>query len=88
MQALIDKGTIPIFISLLGGNQINEDGTEVYVNPYQQNIVEQSIWALGNIAGEDSYFKALILKEGAIKPLGTILDKSDTDSMLARNCIW
>lgn len=52
------------------------------------NIVEQSIWALGNIAGEDSYYKGLILKEGAIKPLGTILAKADIDSMLARNTAW
>ena len=71
VQALIDKGTIPIFISLLGSSH--------------QNIVEQSIWALGNIAGEDSYYKALILKEGAIRPLGVILSKSEANSMLTRN---
>jgi hypothetical protein len=74
VQALIDKGAIPIFISLLG----SEHG----------NIVEQSIWALGNIAGEDSYYKSMILKEGAIKPLGQILSNSEPNSMLARNCAW
>lgn len=74
VQALIDKGAIPIFISLLGSDQ--------------KNIVEQSIWALGNIAGEDSYFKNLILKEGAVQPLAQILSKAETDSMLARNCAW
>jgi HEAT repeat protein len=74
VQALIDKGAIPIFISLLASNQ--------------KNIVEQSIWALGNIAGEDSYFKSLILKEGAIKPLAQILANSESNSMLARNCAW
>lgn len=74
VQALIDKGVVPIFISLLG-------------SPHA-NIVEQSIWALGNIAGEDSYYKGLILKEGAIKPLATILSKAEKNSMLARNCAW
>ncbi|CAI2363090.1 unnamed protein product [Moneuplotes crassus] len=88
VQALIDKGTIPIFISLLGTTHRNEDGTETYHNPYQQNIVEQSIWALGNIAGEDTYYKAMILKEGALKPLANILQNAEPNSMLARNCMW
>ena len=74
VQALIDKGALPLFISLLGSNH--------------KNIVEQSIWALGNIAGEDAYFKNLILKEGAIKPLGQIFLSAESDSMLARNCAW
>lgn len=74
VQALIDKGSIGIFISMLGSNQ--------------KNIVEQSIWALGNIAGEDSYFKGLILKEGALKPLCHILSNAENNSMLARNCAW
>ena len=74
VQALIDKGAIPIFITML----VSE----------HQNIVEQSIWALGNIAGEDVYFKNLILKEGALKPLVTILNHAEKDSMLARNCAW
>lgn len=71
VQALIDKGAIPIFISMLSSDQ--------------QNIVEQSIWALGNIAGEEAYFKNLILKEGAISPLGSILDSAEHDTMMARN---
>lgn len=71
VQALIDKGAIPIFISMLASEQ--------------KNIVEQSIWALGNIAGEEAYFKNLILKEGAIHPLGLILDSAEPDTMLARN---
>ena len=74
VQALIDKGALPLFISLLGSNH--------------KNIVEQAIWALGNIAGEDAYFKNLILKEGAIKPLGQIFSTAEADSMLARNWAW
>lgn len=74
MQALIDKGAIPIFISLLGSEH--------------KNIIEQSIWALGNIAGEDTIFKSMILKEGALKPLALILSKSPIDTMLTRNCAW
>ena len=53
-----------------------------------RNIVEQSIWTLGNIAGESSKFKNFILKEKAIKSLGEIFKDSDKNSMMARNLAW
>ena len=74
VQALVDKKAIPVFIKFLA-------------SPHK-NIVEQSIWALGNVAGESSQFKSLILKEKAIKALGSIFKISVADSMLARNWAW
>ncbi|CAI2363394.1 unnamed protein product [Moneuplotes crassus] len=88
VQALIDKGTIPIFTNLLGTIQKNELGEEIFHCPHPMNIVEQSIWALGNIAGEDTYYKAMILKEGALKPLVNILKNAEPNSMMTRNCMW
>ncbi|CAI2363828.1 unnamed protein product [Moneuplotes crassus] len=88
VKALVDKGTIPVFISLLGTTHRNEDETETYHNSHRQNIVEQSIWALGNIAGEDTYYKAMIFKEGALKPLVNILKNAEPNSMMTRNCMW
>lgn len=74
VQELVDKGAIPILVSTLS-------------SPHK-NIVEQSIWTLGNIAGESSKFKGLILKAKAIKGLRVILTNSEKNSMMARNAAW
>lgn len=74
VQELVDRGAIPVLINLLGSQH--------------RNIVEQSIWTLGNIAGESSKFKNFILKEKAIKSLGEIFKDSDKNSMMARNLAW
>lgn len=42
-QALIDKGTIPLLVQIL--------------NSPDPEIVEQAIWGLGNIAGDNTGFR-------------------------------
>ena len=74
VKSLVDGKAIPVFIKFLGSQH--------------KNIVEQSIWALGNVAGESSHFKAKILDEKAIKGLGSIFSVSEADSALARNWAW
>ncbi|CAI2363397.1 unnamed protein product [Moneuplotes crassus] len=88
VQALVDKGTIQIFTNLLGTIQKNELGEEIFHCIHPMDIVDQSIWALGNIAGEHVNYKALILKEGVIKPLSNILKNVEPNSIMAKNCIW
>ena len=74
VQALIDKGALQVFVTMLMSDQ--------------KNIVEQTIWALGNIAGEDVYFRSLILKEGGLQPILVILSKVEPDTMICRNGAW
>jgi importin subunit alpha-6/7 len=47
-QSIIDKGGIPLFISLL----LKEN----------MGIVEQAIWAIGNIASDCSFYRDAILR--------------------------
>ncbi|CAI2363019.1 unnamed protein product [Moneuplotes crassus] len=88
VETLVDKGIIPILTSLLRTTQDKEDETKTYPDLDPHKIVEQSIWALGNIAVEDAHYKAKILKEGALKQLGNILQKSEPNSGFTRNCMW
>jgi len=43
---------------------------EVIKDPQnQENVKEQAIWALGNIAGDENFFWNQIINLGAIQPL-------------------
>ncbi|CAI2363418.1 unnamed protein product [Moneuplotes crassus] len=88
MQALVDKGIIPIFTSFLGTIQKNELGQEIFHCPHPMNIVENSTWALGNISSENSRYRAMILDEKALKLLANILKNAEPNSMMTRNCMW
>jgi importin subunit alpha-1 len=51
-QSVIEKGGIPEFIKLL--------------REPDPDIVDQAIWSLGNIAGDCSHYRDIILRAGAI----------------------
>ncbi len=57
---MIEKGTIKALIELLNSPHIE--------------VVEQAIWGIGNIAGDSHKVRDLVLAEGAIVPIATILD--------------
>ena len=76
---MIRHGTVPIFVRLLSSQN--------------DNVRDQSVWALGNIAGESPKYRDMVLKEGALPPLLTQLrqlrqlPKNSKLSML-RNATW
>lgn len=51
-QSVVDKGGIPLFVKLLLSNCVG--------------IVEQAIWALGNIAGDCALHRDTIIKLNGI----------------------
>jgi len=72
-QSIIDKGGIPCFIKLLSSNKLE--------------IAEQAIWAIGNIAGDSSTFRDLILKLQGLRPLLYIVDNT-TNKVITKHGTW
>ena len=74
VQVLIDKGTIPILVELLKSPHIE--------------VVEQAIWGLGNIAGDNPKVRDMVINQGAVIPIADILDKVPAGSSFVRNASW
>lgn len=72
-RVVVEQGALPIFVQLL--QSPNED------------VREQAIWALGNIAGDSPNFRDLVLQSGGLNPIMTVLRDSDKTSMM-RNATW
>mmetsp|Transcript_4089 Transcript_4089/g.10296 ORF Transcript_4089/g.10296 Transcript_4089/m.10296 type:complete len:547 (-) Transcript_4089:277-1917(-) len=70
---VVEQGALPIFVQLLGSP--NED------------VREQAVWALGNIAGDSPNFRDLVLQTGGLNPIMAVLRESEKISMM-RNATW
>ena len=70
---VIEKGALAAFLSLLRSDDLE--------------VVEQSVWGLGNIAGDNAQFRDLILQQNGAEELVKVLAKASTLSM-KRNVVW
>lgn len=59
------------------------------LSPYL-NVAEQSMWALGNIAGDSTNLRDFVLDQGILKPLQTLAATAleNEDSSILRNLAW
>lgn len=74
VQILIERGTIKALVELLKSPHVE--------------VIEQAIWGLGNIAGDSSKIRDLVIAEGAIEPIASILDRAQPGSSFVRNASW
>jgi len=72
-RVVVEHGALPIFVQLL--QSPNDD------------VREQAVWALGNIAGDSPNFRDLVLQSGGLNPVMTVLRESEKTSMM-RNATW
>ena len=72
-RVVIDGGAVPLFVQLLASRD--------------EDVREQCVWALGNIAGDSPQCRDFVLHHQAMGPLLTNLQQSSKLSML-RNGTW
>jgi importin subunit alpha-1 len=72
-RVVVEHGALPLFVILL--QSPNED------------VREQAVWALGNIAGDCPHFRDLVLQSGGLNPIMRILGETSRVSLM-RNATW
>lgn len=73
-EVLIDKGALPLLVQLLSSPS--------------HEVVEQAVWSIGNIAGDNVKLRDLVIESGALEPVANILDNASPDSTIVRNASW
>ncbi|PSS28876.1 Importin subunit alpha-4 like [Actinidia chinensis var. chinensis] len=72
-RVVIEQGAVPQFVQLLSSSS--------------DDVREQAVWALGNVAGDSPSCRDLVLGHGALLPLLAQLNEHSKLSML-RNATW
>jgi hypothetical protein len=72
-RCVVEHGALPIFVQLL-------------LSP-NDDVREQAVWALGNIAGDSPNFRDLVLQSGGLEPVMNVIRSAEKMSII-RNATW
>jgi len=73
-SAVVKENAIPSFVRLLSC-QVPE-------------VVEQAVWALGNIAGDGPIYRDQVLKAGVVNPLTSLINDQNASVPFLQNISW
>lgn len=71
---VVRSGAVPLFISLLQSSD--------------EELREQAVWALGNIAGDGTLCRDHVLEQGFMQPLLQVLSHQNNRQTMQRNATW
>lgn len=71
--SLVSVGAVPLLINLLKSPDVR--------------VMEQAVWALGNIAGDGPKLRDIVLSNGIVPILNTLLERT-IEVGAKRNIIW
>ena len=74
VYALIEKEVVVHFIELMSSEH--------------SEIVDQAVWGIGNIAGDNIFARDQVINAGALPKLASLLISYPADSSLTRNATW
>lgn len=72
-RVVVEHGALPLFVELL-------------MSP-DEDVREQAVWALGNIAGDCPNFRDLVLQSAGLNPIMRIVGETGRPSLM-RNATW
>ncbi|KAK4406768.1 Importin subunit alpha-4 [Sesamum angolense] len=84
IDEVIKAGVIPRFVEFLGRHDLPQ---LQLLSSASDDVREQAVWALGNVAGDSPSCRDLVLGHGALVPLLSQLNDNSKLSML-RNATW
>merc|ERR1712168_400845 len=73
-RMVVNHGAVPHFVKLLSA----ED----------ENVCEQAVWALGNIAGDGSTLRDKVIEAGILKPLLLLAESKTVTEAFLGNITW
>lgn len=72
-MSIVTEGAVPLLINLLKSPDVR--------------VMEQAVWALGNVAGDGPHARDVVLSQGIVPILNSLLENA-TEITAQQNIVW